>query len=128
MNRFALASFCLRAGLAVVFLYAAVAAFIDPDAWVGFIPSFIRGIIPARTFLVIHSVGEIILGLWLLSGAYPFAAGILAAGAMASIVLFNLGSLDIVFRDIAILFMALALAVISRQPAGGAKEGSSSTR
>lgn len=116
-NNATLVSFCLRIGLAVVFLYAAVAALINPDAWVGFIPPFVRSIIPARTFLVVHSISEIILGLWLLSGMYSFVAGVLAAAAMAGIVLFNLGSLDIVFRDIAILFMALALVVISRRPA-----------
>ena len=127
MNSYlSLASFCLRIGLAVVFLYAAVAALIDPDSWVGFIPAFIRSVIPGRTFLAVHSIGEIALGLWLLSGFRPFLAALLAALAMAGIVLFNLASLDIVFRDIAILFMALALAAISRR--SGREERASSSR
>ena len=107
-------SFLLRAGLAVVFLYAAVASFLDPNSWIGFLPQFLRNIVPANILLILFSIYEIILGLWLLSGKKIYPAAILAIITMASIVIFNMGALDIVFRDVAILFAALALAVLSK--------------
>jgi len=110
-----LVSFLLRTGLAIAFLYAAVAAFLDPTSWIGFIPLWLRNIIPGEIFLIIHSVGEIALALWLLSGKKTYLAAWLAALAMFSIIIFNLGALDIVFRDVAIMFMAIALAILSRR-------------
>ena len=48
------------------------------------------------------------------NSALGFLVGaILSALAMFVIVVSNLGSLDVVFRDIAILFMAIALAILS---------------
>lgn len=114
MPNIRLASFFLRAGLAIVFLYAGVASFLDPVSWIGYIPPWIREFMGAEAFLNIHAVGEIILALWLLSGKRAYEAGIVAALAMAAIILFNLGLLDVVFRDVAILAMALALAILER--------------
>lgn len=108
-----LISFFLRAGLAVVFLYAAISALLNPQNWVGFIPQFIGNIIPPLIFLKIHSIAEIILGLWLISNKKVFYAAVLSALSMFAIVVFNTGSLDIVFRDIAILFSAIALAILT---------------
>lgn len=108
-----LVSFILRSGLAVVFLYAGVAALSNPDAWVGFIPGFVRVIIPAPTFLLIHSCAEIVLALWLLSGKKALWAALIAVAAMLSIILFNITAIDVVFRDVAIMFAAIALAVLS---------------
>lgn len=108
-----LVSFLLRSGLAIVFLYAAISAFLNPLAWVGFIPNFVKNIIPALLFLKIHSAAEIILALWLLSNKKTFYAAVVSALAMLSIVIFNITALEIVFRDIAILFGALALAVLT---------------
>ncbi len=111
-----LVSFLLRAGLAVVFLYAGIASLLDPISWVGYIPAWLREIVPAETFLLVHAVGEIILALWLLSGKRAFEAAIVSALAMAGIIIFNLNLLDVVFRDFAILVMALALAVLAKPP------------
>ena len=115
MNRERLVAFFLRVGLSVAFLYASIAALLEPDSWAGFIPLFLRQLIAPETFLVIHSGAEILLALWLLSGVRSFAAASVSACAMAGVVLFNLGSLDVVFRDIAIFFMALALAAMSKR-------------
>jgi len=112
-NREALVSFSLRVGLAVVFLYASISALLNPTAWVGFVPSFVKAIIPAQTFLFLHSLGEIALSLWLLSNKQTFYAAILSALAMVAIVVFNIGALDIIFRDIAIFFSAVALAILT---------------
>ena len=45
-----LASFFLRIGLATVFLYAGISAFLNPIAWIGFIPLWLRNIISYSFF------------------------------------------------------------------------------
>ncbi|MBI2632508.1 hypothetical protein HYW75_05880 [Candidatus Pacearchaeota archaeon] len=112
-NREVLVSFFLRAGLAVVFLYAAISAFLNPLAWAGYIPAFVQAIIPAKTFLHIHSIFNILLSVWLLSKKQVFYASIIASLALLAIIFFNYTALDIIFRDVAILFAAIALAIIS---------------
>ena len=116
IRRELLVSFLLRAGLAVVFLYAAVAAFITPDSWVGFLPSWMKQMFPESVLLAGFSIYEIVLGVWLLSGWRVFAAAVLSALTLGAIVLTNVFAFDIIFRDVAIVAMALALAVMSRRP------------
>ncbi len=112
-NKEVLVSIFLRIGLAVVFLYAAVSSMLEPQNWIGFIPDFIKSIIPADIFLVLFSVYEFLLSLWLLSGRKGFYSAILSALTLAAIIFFNFTVLEIVFRDIAIFFAAIALAILS---------------
>jgi len=114
MKKELLISFLLRVGLALVFLYAATASFLEPDSWIGFLPGFMRDIMPAKILLSLFSIYEIVLAFWLLSGKKTFYAAILAAATMFAITVTSLGALDIVFRDVAIFFMATALAVLSK--------------
>ena len=108
-----LVSFFLRSGLAIVFLYAGIASLLAPENWIGFIPVSIINILPASVFLVLFSIYEIALGFWLLSNKKIFYASILSALTMIVIVTANMFLFDIVFRDIAILFMAIALSILS---------------
>jgi len=105
-----LAIVLLRLGLAFSFIYVAIAAFVNPVSWIGFLPGFLRN----ETILFVFSIGEIILGGWLLVGWRTFYAAVVSAIVMSGIVVFNLGALDIVFRDVSILLMAIALIVLSR--------------
>jgi len=106
-------SFFLRVGLSIVFLYVGIAAFLTPNAWIGFIPGFIQNIIPGATFLHMHSIFNILLAIWIMSNKKIFYASILASLSLLAIIVFNYSSLDIIFRDLAILFASLALAVFS---------------
>lgn len=112
-SRKALVSFFLRIGIAIVFLYASISAFLNPVAWGGFIPPFVKAIISVETFLLFHSILNIVLCLWLLSDKKTFYASIISSIAIFFIVIFNIGSLDILFRDVAIFFAAIALAILS---------------
>ena len=114
-NKNNLASFFLRSGLAIVFFYAGIASFLAPENWIGFIPNFIIDFFPVSVFLILFSIYEIFLGVWLLSNKKIFYASVLSASTMLIIVITNILLFDIVFRDIAILFMAIALAVLSRK-------------
>ncbi len=121
-----LISFLLRIGIAIAFLYAAVAAFLDPFSWIGFLPIWIEDIIPRSVVLSIFSTFEILLSLWLLSGKVVFRSAVLSSATLGAIILFNIQSLDIVFRDVPILFAALALmAMTTGSPARGGQAPSS---
>ena len=109
-----LASFLLRIGIASVFLYAAVASFLDPASWIGYLPSFLREMFGATLLLTLFSLYQIGLALWLLSGFRAYRAALLASITMLAILIANSGALDIVFRDIAILFATAALAALEK--------------
>lgn len=108
------AEFLLRLGLAFVFLYAAFSAWVIPEAWIGFFPIWLRNVLSPKLLLWGFSSFETLLALWLLSGFRIFYAALTAAAMLAGIVVFNFGAMDIVFRDVGILFAALALASASR--------------
>lgn len=103
----------LRLGVAFAFLYPPVAAFYNPVAWIGFFPSFLQGIFPGDTLLHAFGVVEISIGLWILWGRYIFIPSVVATILLVGIVLFNIPQMDIVFRDISIAAMTLALSVLS---------------
>src|SRR3989344_2925364 len=115
MDKNKLVSFILRSGLAIVFLYAGIAAFITPTNWIGFIPNVVEYVIPKTMFLTIFSSYEILLALWLLSNKKAFYSSIVASLTMVAIVIPNILAFDIVFRDIAILFMAIASSILSKK-------------
>lgn len=114
MNRERLVSFFLRVGLASVFIYAATASFMQPDTWASFLPQFIGNIVPLKTALFAFSVYELILAALLLADRYVFGAAILSALTMAGILITNTAGMDVLFRDAAIMFMALALAALKK--------------
>ncbi len=104
----------LRVGLAFAFLYPPVAAYFDPYSWIGFFPQFMRDIVGNDT-LLLHAFGvfEVAIGLWILSGKNIFIPSVLATATLAGIIIFDWGAMDIIFRDVSILAIALALALNS---------------
>lgn len=106
-------SLILRVSLAFAFLYPPIAAFFDPYSWVGYFPDFLRGIIPDLLLLHLFGIVEIIIGGWLLWGKNLFYPSVSAALLLLGIVIFNFPQMDVVFRDVSILGIALALALES---------------
>lgn len=104
-----MASLMLRVGLAAVFLYAAVSSLQHPVEWIGFLPAFMRDIVPGATLIKIFAVYELALAAWLVSGRRVRYAGLVSAATLAGIVITNPGQLIVTFRDIGLVFMALAL-------------------
>ena len=113
MNNKNLVIYLLRIGIASVFLYAAIASFITPANWIGYLPVFLRKIFPAETLLTAFSLYEIILSIWVLTGRYAYYSALVSCATLIGIMLTNIYALDIIFRDLAILFTALALAAAS---------------
>lgn len=105
------ADIVLRLGLAFSFLYPPINALFDPYSWVGYLPQFVRGYVPDLTLL--HSFGllEVVIGLWILSGKRIFLPLLAAFLILLAIVLLNVQDFQIVFRDISIATIALALAI-----------------
>lgn len=105
----------LRLGVAFAFLFPPVNAVIDPYSWIGYFPSFVKGL-PLDEMVVLHVFGviEVIIGLWLLWGRRLFVPSVVATVLLVLIVLFNIGDFQVLFRDLSIAAMALALAVLHR--------------
>lgn len=105
----------LRVGLAFAFLYASISSFITPSDWVGYLPVFMRNIVPGTVLLPAFSAAELLLALWLITGWYIRYAALLAAAMLAGIVVFNPSQLLITFRDVSLVIVSLALFVLDLQ-------------
>lgn len=103
--------FLLRISIASVFLYAAIAATLQPFNWIGYIPQIVRNIFPAQMLLLGFSFYQLLLSVWILSGWKSVIAASLAAVTLLGIIGANFAQVDILFRDFAIFFAAIALAV-----------------
>ncbi|MDP2593260.1 MAG: hypothetical protein Q8P52_01255 [bacterium] len=110
-----LVQFILRIGLAFPFVYAAVGGFMNPTAWTSFFPPFATNYLPEQTLLLAWGVFEFILAAWILFGRRIFWPSIIAATSLTGLIFFNWGARDIIFRDISILAIALALAISNRK-------------
>lgn len=99
----------LRWGLAFVFLYAAVAALLNPSNWVVYVPAFIGAIMPPLLFLKGFSLYQLVLAGFLFSGKKLWWSSLFATITLGSIVVFDFQALDIIFRDIGLAFAAFAL-------------------
>ncbi|MGH7202912.1 MAG: hypothetical protein ACREHC_00535 [Candidatus Levyibacteriota bacterium] len=101
----------LRLSIASVFIYAAVAATLQPDNWTGYFPVFVTKLLPLNTALLLFSVFQALLSIWILSGWKNFWAALLSAITLLGIIGANTSDLDVLFRDFAIFFAAVALTV-----------------
>jgi uncharacterized membrane protein YphA (DoxX/SURF4 family) len=100
----------LQLGLAFAFLYPPVAAYFDPFAWIGYFPDFLREM-AGNDFLLLHAFGaiEVVVALWLLTGWRIFWPSLLAALMLLGIIVFDFSQMDVIFRDVSILAIAVAL-------------------
>jgi len=106
----------LRLGLSFSFIYPAISALFNPYAWVGYFPSFLA-MIPVESLILLHVFGviEIALALWILFGKNIHIPAIIAAFLLFLIIVFNWKQMDVVFRDIPILFIAVALVIMHKK-------------
>jgi hypothetical protein len=111
MQNLKLVNLLLRISIASVFLYASVAAFLQPEIWIYYFPQFLRDIIPHAFLLNGFAIYQIILSIWILSGWRAFHGSALASLTFLAIIAANFTYLDVLFRDFAIFFASLALLV-----------------
>ena len=104
-----LVSWILRISLAFAFAFPAINAIFDPDSWIGYFPSFMQGIVDP--ILLLHSFGalEVVLALWVLSGWKVQIPAAIMALMLLAIVMFNLEQFQVLFRDLSVMGLAVAL-------------------
>ncbi|TSC62210.1 MAG: hypothetical protein G01um101448_534 [Parcubacteria group bacterium Gr01-1014_48] len=106
----------LRIGLVFSLFYAALSSLIDPQSWIGYFPHFVRSLAPSELMLTAgFSFVQLVIGGWILYGKNIFVPSILATAMLFCIVIFNMSQMAVVFRDISILFMALALTIANQK-------------
>lgn len=110
MNRSKIAHFLVRLGVAFAFLYPPIAEISDPNSWFSYFPRFIRDL-PLSPSLLLTGFGLIEAGIavWILSGNKIRVPAALAGAILVAIVAFNVATFDVVFRDLSIAAMAVAL-------------------
>lgn len=115
----------LRIALAIAFLYPALAAIFDEASWLGYFPGFATDLfhlisVPLKLSdtVLLHSFGllEVVLAVWVLFGKRVRTPALIMAFLLFLIVVLNLGQFSVLFRDLSIMFAALALA-LRRPPA-----------
>jgi uncharacterized membrane protein YphA (DoxX/SURF4 family) len=115
MQRIRLGTWILSIGLAVVFGWFGIDKFLNPVAWLGWIPAWMDGLLgmPSTTWLNIIAVSEMTFAVMLLvpvrnvrrAGAVLIAVQLLGILPIAG---FN----DVGLRDFAMMMSAIALAVL----------------
>ena len=108
-----LATLVLRLGLAFVFLFAAYTSLLHPENYHKFVPSFVAQLISIDQFLLIYGISEILLAIWLVIGKWAFLSGLISALLLLILTVLNLGEINTLFRNVAIITGALALVILS---------------
>ncbi len=114
-------SLLIRIALAFSLLYSAYGFWKHADVWLAYIPEVVKNAmvvtrlgLSGGTLALALFAFHIILALWLLSGWRIFIPSLLVALFLGSIVYFNLNQLDVLFRDVSLALVALALAFAPR--------------
>lgn len=110
------ARWLLQIGLAAVFVYTGVGGLLQPDFWIGYLPTFLGNLIAPNVLITLFAMYELLLAIWLLSGLWLRWASLVTALTLTGIVLLNLSSFIVTFRDIGLIFMALALIFVAKEP------------
>src|SRR5579864_8086364 len=111
INRQKIMELVIQSGIAFAFLFAAVAAFLDPFTWIQYFPGFLRDHFGDETIIRLFSLSEIVLALWILSGKKIFISSLVAAFYFLLIVISNLFYFSIVFSNVSLLLVSFSLAV-----------------
>ncbi len=112
-----IATLLLRIGIAFAFLYPPTSAIFDPYAWVGYFPQFILTYSQVENIVLLHLFGllELCIGVWILYGKKIIIPLSVAGILLFLIIVFNLNHMDVLFRDIPILFMVITLILITKE-------------
>ena len=113
-----IAHILLRVGAAFAFLYPPFNAAYDPNSWIGYFPAFVHQAaagVGISDLVLLNGFGvvEVVIALWLLSGWKIFWPSLAATAMLVGIVAFNMPQLQVLFRDLSIAAMTLALALMS---------------
>lgn len=101
-----------RLALATIFVGFGLWEIIQPAYWTAFVPSFLSGVAPAVTLVLLHGIVLLVVGVAVLLGFYLRISSILAVLVMVEIIgtlMFESGFTDLVIRDVVVLLLAMSL-------------------
>ena len=104
-------SLILRLGLAYLFLYAGIDGLREPAVWVDYVPNVLPNLVSQMSLLDFASFLQIAVALFLLWKPMASYAALIGVGLLLGITFGNLAAFLVVFRDLALAFMALAVVV-----------------
>lgn len=109
-----LAIWLLRIGPALTMIAFGIhQTFINPEPWREYFPKFLEKILPFDSTMRVHGIGNILIGLFLISSLYPLIAAWIALIWWLSILPFAfLGSWKSGMRDFAINCALAALVAL----------------
>jgi len=98
-------------GLGVTFVLTGLLILSSKDRWVHMLPAwFASRLSSTRGFMIVTAITDITLGVWLLTGIFTAVAAILAAiHLLAVLIISGKHEFHEVYRDIGLLFAAVAL-------------------
>jgi uncharacterized membrane protein YphA (DoxX/SURF4 family) len=110
LNNLSTIHIILRIGIAFALLYPPFAALGDPISWASYFPPFFHSL-PIDLIFLLHAFGvlEVVLALWILSGWRIRVPAALTTMLLLAIIMLNLNQFDVLFRDLSIAAMTLAL-------------------
>jgi hypothetical protein len=117
MNDTETAIVLIRVGVGIVQIAFGLSQQFAPEKWLCYIPGFLRFIMPIKptTFMRVHSLGNLSLGLLLVSGLWMPTAIWLALGWWIWILPFAFyKDMTIGLRDFAIIMSLITLLVLSK--------------
>jgi len=103
----------LRLGLAIVFGWFGIDKFLNVSAWYSWIPEWMS-FVPQDAFLYVLGVLEVVAALFLLGGRFVRIVSLACAALLVGVVV-SFGINEITVRDIGLIAMALALAMMPEQ-------------
>ncbi len=104
----------LRAGLAFVFVYAAVMGLVRPDTVAKYVPSVVPPWAVEQILLPVFALYELALAICLFTRRYVRLAAFLSVVTLAGINVANLDAFGVLFRNVAIACAAAALCIEAR--------------
>jgi uncharacterized membrane protein YphA (DoxX/SURF4 family) len=102
--------FVLRLGLAIVFGWFGIDKFLNVSAWYGWIPEWLS-FVPQNPFLYVLGLLEVVAALFLIGGRFVRIVSLACAALLLGVVV-SFGINEITVRDIGLIAMALALAMM----------------
>lgn len=103
----------LRLGLTFVFGWFGIDKFLHVSTWYGWIPAWLS-FVPQNMFLYVLGVLELVAAILLLGGRFVRFASLGCAALLIGVVA-SFGINEITVRDIGLIAMALALAMLPEQ-------------
>jgi len=100
----------LRYGLGLVYLWFGISQWLNPNYFIGYLPSFIFNSGFAQTFVLINGTFEIIAGILLILGIFTRIVALLL-GLHLLAILIDLGYGDVAIRDFGLAISTITIAL-----------------